>query len=121
MVVVIIVIIGGLAISKIAVKSTPGEYDTFAQCLTDNGVKMYGAYWCPHCETQKELFGNSFSKVDYIECSLPNQGGQTIECQKAGIGSYPTWEFNDGSRVTGSLSFQDLSSQTGCEITKDQI
>jgi len=36
--------------------SKPGFYDEFAQCLTDKGVKMYGAYWCPHCQAQKALF-----------------------------------------------------------------
>ena len=24
-----------------------GKHDDFAQCLTDRGVIMYGAYWCP--------------------------------------------------------------------------
>jgi len=27
---------------------------TFAKCLTENGAKMYGAYWCTHCENQKK-------------------------------------------------------------------
>ncbi len=33
----------------------------FARCLTDRQVKMYGAYWCPHCAEQKEMFGESFA------------------------------------------------------------
>src|SRR3989344_3569664 len=38
----------------------PGKYDPFAQCLTDNGAKMFGAYWCPHCSDQKKMFGSSW-------------------------------------------------------------
>ena len=30
--------------------------DGFAQCLTAKGAQMYGAWWCPHCADQKELF-----------------------------------------------------------------
>ena len=36
------------------------KYDAFARCLEDRQVKMYGAYWCPHCAEQKEMFGESF-------------------------------------------------------------
>ena len=99
--------------------SGPGKYDTFAQCLTDNGAKMYGAYWCPHCIEQKKLFGKSFNNVNYIECSLPNRGGQNAECNAAGIESYPTWEFADGKRVGGSLSLEQLSQNSNCQLTKD--
>ena len=37
------------------------KYDAFARCLKDRQVKMYGAYWCPHCAEQKEMFGESLS------------------------------------------------------------
>ena len=93
-----------------------GIYDEFAQCLTDKDVKMYGAYWCPHCQEQKKLFGGSWDKVDYVECSLPNRAGQTQICIREKINSYPTWEFSDGSRVSGKLSMQDLSLKTGCAL-----
>ena len=32
--------------------------DALAQCLTAKGVKMYGAYWCSHCQNQKKAFGD---------------------------------------------------------------
>jgi len=97
--------------------SSQGKYDSFAQCLTDSGAKMYGAYWCPHCQEQKDLLGKSWKKVKYIECSLPNRGGQTEECNKAGIESYPTWEFADGKRIDSVLSLETLSATTGCKIS----
>jgi hypothetical protein len=37
-----------------------GHLNAFAQCLEGKQVKMYAAYWCPHCFDQKEMFGSSF-------------------------------------------------------------
>lgn len=94
----------------------PGKYDEFAKCLTENGVKMYGAYWCPHCKNQEELFGSSWKYVDYVECSLPNKAGQTQRCRSERINGYPTWEFQGGERVEGELSLQQLSEKSGCSL-----
>jgi len=76
---------------------------------------MYGAYWCPHCANQKDLFGNSFQYVDYIECSLPSRA-QTEFCNNAGIENYPTWEFQDGERTEGVMSLESLAARSGCEL-----
>lgn len=94
----------------------PGKYDAFAQCLTDNGVKMYGAYWCPHCNNQKELFGNSFKYVTYVECAIEGSSDQTIACKNAKVDTYPTWEFKDGSRLSGELPLSTLASKSGCAL-----
>jgi len=88
--------------------------DTFTQCLTERGAKMYGAYWCPHCLDQKEMFGKSWNNINYIECSLPGKSGQTEVCNLAGITSYPTWEFADGSRLEGVQPFEVLAQKSGC-------
>ncbi len=111
-----IAIIAVAAFIVITADKQPGKYDDFAKCLTDNGVKMYGAYWCPHCLNQKNAFGNSWKYVDYIECSLPNRAGQTQECNKAGIEGYPTWEFSDGGRLEGEASFEGLAVKGGCTL-----
>ena len=95
--------------------------DEFAKCLTENGAKFYGAFWCPHCAEQKKLFGGSIEYVDYIECSTPDRRGQTAVCQQAGIESYPTWIFNDGSRLDGVLSMETLSEKTGCSLTHEVL
>lgn len=97
-------------------KISSGQYDQLAQCLTDKGTKMFGAYWCSHCANQKRTFGNSFSKINYIECSLPDGKTQTEECQQAGINGYPTWEFGDGSRLDGEVSLETLAQKSGCSI-----
>src|SRR5262249_11535721 len=63
-----------------------------ASHLAEQGVKMYGASWCPHCQDQKELFGLSSSRLPYIECSPEGQGKpQAKVCHDANITSYPTW------------------------------
>jgi hypothetical protein len=100
----------------IAGPSGSSKYDQLAQCLTDKGTKMYGAYWCTHCASQKRLFGKSFSKIKYIECSLPGGQAQTEECTQAGINGYPTWEFGDGSREGGQMNLEALAQKTQCSL-----
>lgn len=93
-----------------------GKLDNFAQCLAEKEVKMYGAFWCPHCQKQKDLFEESFKYINYIECSTQDGKAQTEECKSAGIDSYPTWEFSDKKRVAGELTLEKLSKISGCEL-----
>ena len=109
----LVVIFGGMAIWN---NTQPGQYDTFAQCLEERGATFFGAFWCPHCQDQKALFGRSEKHLPYVECSLPNGQGQTVECTNAGISGYPTWEFGDGSREGGLQTLEQLSAKTGCEL-----
>ncbi len=95
-----------------------GEYDQFAQCLTEKGAVFYGAFWCPHCQRQKDELGASMQYVNYVECSTPDRR-QTAECNAAGITGYPTWEFADGSRLNGYVPPQQLAEKTGCQFKKD--
>jgi hypothetical protein len=89
----------------------------FAQCLTDKGVKFYGAFWCSHCQAQKKLFGaQAIKKISYIECSTVDGKNQTQECKDAGIKSYPTWRFADGTENVGEMSFAQLSEKSGCTV-----
>ena len=110
---VALIIIGVILITT---STAPGNYDGFAKCLSSQGVKMYGAYWCPHCLNQKKDFGNSWKYVNYIECSLPNKAGQMEICKQASIEGYPTWEFSKGERVEGEMSFEQLAGKSGCEL-----
>jgi hypothetical protein len=90
--------------------------DGFAQCLTTKGAKMYGAFWCPHCEEQRELFGSSFKYAPYIECGI--KGSQAIAqvCTDNGVKRFPTWVYPDGSRTEGKQSLEYLGEQTGCSL-----
>lgn len=88
----------------------PGQVDGFANCLTENGVIMYGTEWCSHCKNQKELFGSSFQYVNYIDCDKNKN-----ECIAAGVKGYPTWKIN-GENYPGEQSFERLSNLSGCDI-----
>jgi len=94
----------------------PGKYDTFAQCLTEKGAVFYGAFWCPHCQATKKLFGSSQKLLPYVECSTANGQAQLQVCIDKGVKSYPTWEFADGTRQTGELSLQQLADKTQCAL-----
>lgn len=100
--------------SKDSVK-IPTPQEALAQCLKDNGAKFYGTFWCPHCQKQKQMFGRSASKLlPYIECSTPDGKGQLQICTDNQIEGYPTWEFLDGSRLTGEIPLSTLADKTGC-------
>jgi len=97
-----------------------GKYDQFAQCLGEKGATFYGAFWCPHCNDQKKLFGSSKTLLPYVECSTPDGNGQSQICIEKGVSSYPTWEFADGSRpFSGVVPLVDLAAQTGCVLPSE--
>ena len=70
----------------------------------------------PLTENQKKDFGDAFSFVNFVECSAPGSRSMNTTCQNAGIEGYPTWEFADGSRVSGEQRLETLAAQTGCEL-----
>lgn len=88
-----------------------GPLDNFAQCLTDKGVIMYGANWCSHCQNEKKAFGNSFSKVNYVECPKDPK-----KCLDMGVEGYPTWIFGDGKKLVGEQGVQKLAQESGCAL-----
>jgi len=94
----------------------PGKYDAFATCLTDKGAVFYGAFWCPHCQAQKKLFGSSVKLLPYVECSTANGSGQLQTCKDKNVSGYPTWEFADESRLTGEISLKQLAEKTSCTL-----
>ncbi len=88
----------------------PGEYDTFAQCLTENGATMYGTEWCSHCQNQKKAFGKSFQYVDFVDCDFDSD-----ECLRNGVSSYPTWII-DGEKYMGEQPLYRLASLANCTL-----
>lgn len=106
----------GLLVFVATRPNVPASYESFAQCLTDKGTTMFGAWWCPHCQAQKKLFGSSFEKVKYVECSSPDGKSVTQVCKDAKIEGYPTWEFADKTRASGEQSFAQLAEKSGCAV-----
>ena len=115
-VVVVLVVVGLVWQSKRA--GSPAQNDTavraLAQCLKDGGATFYGAFWCPHCQDQKALFGSAAELLPYTECAPQDGNGQTQACADAKITSYPTWRFKDGSELKGAIALATLAEKTGC-------
>jgi thiol-disulfide isomerase/thioredoxin len=98
----------------------PGKLDAFATCLKDKGATFYGAFWCPHCQAEKKLFGSSAHLLPYVECSTPDASGQTQICIDKNITSYPTWILADGTRLPteneAGVTLQTLAAKTSCQL-----
>src|SRR5688572_2869114 len=85
-----------------------------AERLADSGAMFYGASWCPHCQQQKALFGASQDRLPYVECSPGGpRGAVASSCLSAGVQTYPTWVFADGSRQTAVMSLRELADRVG--------
>ncbi len=113
---VALVVIAGLVGLLVMQAKKPGKYDTFAQCIADSGATFYGAFWCPHCQAQKAMFGRSAKLLPYVECSEPDGTGQLATCVDEKIEGYPTWIFADGSRESGERTLEELAAKTSCVI-----
>lgn len=111
-----VLIVLGLGVALYA-RMAPGKYDQLAQCIKEQGVKFYGAYWCPHCQATKAEFGNSAHLLPYVECSTANGQGQTQECTDAGVVEYPTWVRPDGARLTGEHTVEEWAAFSGCTVS----
>jgi hypothetical protein len=94
----------------------PGKLDSFAQCLKDHGAIFYGAWWCPHCQNTKRMFGKSARLLPYLECSTADGKTQLQICTDKNVTNYPTWEFANGERLTGERTLQELSEKSGCPL-----
>ena len=92
----------------------PTGLDDFAKCLSDNGAVMYGAWWCPHCEDQKDDFGPSFRHVNYVECGAARGQFNTAACPD--IQSTPTWTDADGNEYKGRQDLGRLGEVYGCQL-----
>ena len=112
---IVIAAVGGISWYVMRTQG-PGPLDGFAQCLKDKGALFYGAFWCPHCQNQKAMFGSSARLLPYVECSTLDSAGQLPVCQEKKIEGYPTWTFADGSRESGEVPLEKLAEKTGCAL-----
>jgi len=113
--VVILAVIAGLIFLLVQQAKKPGVYDATAQCISDSGAKFYGAWWCPHCQAQKAMFGKSQKLLPYVECQTRDRKN-TQACIDANIEGYPTWIFADGTRLTGEIPVETLAEKTNCAL-----
>ncbi len=116
--------IGVFSISFYFIQKIPSKYDDFAKCLGEKGAEFYGAFWCPHCQGQKAMFGRAEKYLPYIECSTPDAKAQLQICRDKGVKAYPTWIFADGSAMVPAegqndgISLTELAQKTACVLPK---
>lgn len=117
--VVLALIIAGIG-ANLTLNSGPGKLDAFTQCLKDKGAIFYGAFWCPHCQATKKMFGKSAPLLPYVECSSPDGQSQLQICKDKNITGYPTWVFADGKILTGERTLDELAQASGCVLPLNQ-
>lgn len=90
-----------------------------AEHLAATGAKTYGAFWCPHCYDQKQLFGKeAFDEIEYVECDPQGKNPQRDVCIDRGVKSFPTWEI-EGKIYPGTKELSELAKLSKYEGEKD--
>ena len=84
------------------------DYDDFAKYLTEEGIVLVGAEWCGHCQDQKEMFGESFQYVTFVDAVVDPELAASY-----GVPGYPTWVLADGTQIVGVQSLDNLMEKTG--------
>ena len=85
-----------------------------AKYLQSTGAIMYGAFWCPHCSRQKELFGKEAWKyISYVECSPKGYRTKYATCLEKGVDGYPSWKFGNGKSQGGEMELMDIAKMSG--------
>ena len=107
--------------------------DKLASCLVEKNVKEYGAFWCPNCAKQAQMFGKSMSILKeqgvYVECDprcdnaqdkLPAAChgivGNPRLCLEKGVDKYPNWQFPNGEKLVGIQDLSQLAATAGCDF-----
>ncbi|MFN7761078.1 MAG: protein disulfide isomerase family protein [Pseudanabaena sp.] len=80
-----------------------------AKHLRKIGAKLYTAYWCPHCHSQKQRFGKEAVKqLEVVECDRGGVNPQPQLCRDKRVRFYPTWEIN-GKLYPGNHSLESIA------------
>jgi len=82
-----------------------------ALCLKDAGAKIYGIYWSEHTAKQREILGEYFKYLTYVECQTGNE--ILPECEGVKVSEYPLWVIN-GKKLKGEQTLEQLATAAGC-------
>ena len=97
---------------EITTNSGPAEI-ALAKHLASIGAVKYGAFWCPHCYEQKQLFGQeAFREVNYVECAPEGKNPEPQKCLDAKIRAFPSWIIND-QLYEGTQTLEQLAKISG--------
>jgi thiol-disulfide isomerase/thioredoxin len=94
-----------------ALKASSAEQLALSDWLRKRGVIFYGAWWCPACFQQKNLFGQKAgNQLPYVECDKEEAGRQ--RCVAANVRVFPTWLLR-GERREGVQTLEQLKTWSG--------
>jgi len=97
-------------------RTNTGENNSYvqklAQHLVDSGMILYGAFWDQSTIDQKQLFGDSATLLDYVECDQTGSNPNPDECLAQGITIYPTWVYQ-GKQYHHLQSLANLAEMSG--------
>ncbi|OHA05942.1 MAG: hypothetical protein A3B29_02485 [Candidatus Sungbacteria bacterium RIFCSPLOWO2_01_FULL_51_34] len=121
-VVIALLLIAGTYLMQAAAQPAVGQYDAFAQCLSEKGFVMYGSATCTFCIRQKGAFGSSFQYIKNVECNKNFPGAQPELCAEKKIQYTPTW-IKEGPERTelqrlnpGFIELEKLAEISGCTL-----
>ena len=94
------------------------EQIALAQHLKAIGAQFYGAYWCPYCSVQREMFGAAGAhELPYVECAEDGLGNSAGLCRSnKDLTGYPTWQIN-GKYYGGLKSLAALQLLSGFDAS----
>lgn len=82
-----------------------------AQHLTKIGAMCYTAWWCPHCQVQRETFGRQAVEfAPLVQCYDSSE--KKLEMCKGKADSFPTWFIND-KKYSGDQELYELAEYSG--------
>jgi hypothetical protein len=88
-------------------KPSNAEQTALSEHLRQRGALFYGAWWCPACFMQKNLFGKQAgNRLPYVECDKSDAG--RARCEAASIRAFPTWDLPGKPRLEGVQSLDTL-------------
>lgn len=99
-------------IPKKVSRTSSDQAIALAQHLKSQNMKMYGAFWCPHCARQRELFGKeAWSFVNYVECAPQGFGAQVKMCRT--VNGFPEWKVGTRTIASGEVPLSALATLSG--------
>lgn len=85
----------------------PSYLADLAATLKADGFILYGSGSDNLTKKQKEVFGQGFSLLDYVECDPGTENSNPQECAAKGINQYPTWVRGD-QKFSGYKSLSEI-------------
>jgi len=90
----------------------PDYLERLAKTLAEKGMVFYGSLQSSDSVKQKELFGQSASFLDYVECDASGENAYPEECVAKEITVYPTWVYQN-QKYEGIQKLSDLAKVVG--------